>query len=278
MPSRSALMAAAARAAHLEVDQPPYLFEDTLARRLLGEQAEELLAYHHRSGSHPVLVGTRLAVTARARYAEQHLAEAVRRGITQYVVLGAGLDSYGCRSAPAVTVYEVDEPDTSAWKREVLHKAGVEVPDSARLVPADLTHASLMDSLVAAGFDARRPAFVSWLGVTMYLERPAIARTLEATGRLAPGSEVVFDHALPPEERDAAGAEYASIAEAVGVANGEPWVTALTAGDARALAEAAGLAVIAQPLLEDWVDPAMWRRTDAIRPSRLWAMLHARVR
>lgn len=270
-------MAAAARAAHLEVDRPPYLFEDTLARRLLGERAEELLAYHHRSGSHPVLVGTRLVVTARARYAEQHLAAALRRGITQYVVLGAGLDSYGSRSADEVTVYEVDEPDTSAWKREVLQEAGLPVPDSVRLVPADLAHASLVESLVATGFDARRPAFVSWLGVTMYLERPAIARTLEAGGRLAPGSEVVFDHALPPEERDAAGAEYASIAEAVGVANGEPWVTALTTGEARALAQAAGLAVIAQPLLEDWVDPAMWRRSDAIRPSRLWAMLHARA-
>lgn len=100
MPSRSALMAAAARAAHLEVDRPPFLFEDTMARRLLGEQAEGLLSYHHKSGSHPVLLGTRLAVTTRARFAEDRLAAAASTGVSQYVILGAGLDSFAVRSNP----------------------------------------------------------------------------------------------------------------------------------------------------------------------------------
>jgi methyltransferase (TIGR00027 family) len=273
-------MAAAARAAHLEVDQPPFLFEDKLARRMLGNQADELLSYHHKSGSHPVLMGTRLAVTTRARYAEDRLAEAVARGIEQYVILGAGLDTFAYRSswASGLVVYEVDEPDTSAWKREVLETAGVALSARVRLVPADLVHVPLIEQLVAAGLDMNRPAFVSWLGVTMYLERSAIERTLNAVGSMAGGSELVFDHVLPPAQRDEAGAEYASFAESVGAANGEPWLTSLTVDEVAAMLVSAGFEPVAQPLLIDWVDRSMWMRDDAIRPSRLWAMAHARAK
>ena len=273
-------MAAAARAAHLEVDQPPFLFEDTLARRMLGNQADELLSYHHKSGSHPVLMGTRLAVTTRARYAEDRLAKAIARGIEQYVILGAGLDTFAYRSSVAsgVMVYEVDEPDTSAWKREVLETAGVALSAGVRLVPADLVRVPLIEQLVAAGLDMNRPAFVSWLGVTMYLALPAIERTLNAVGSMAGGTELVFDHVLPPEQRDEAGAEYASFAESVGAANGEPWLSSLTVDDVAKMLVNAGLEPIAQPLLIDWVDRSMWTRDDSIRPSRLWAMAHARAK
>ena len=270
-------MAAAARAAHLEVDQPPFLFEDALARRLLGGQADELLSYHHKSGSHPILMGTRLAVTARARYAEDRLADAVARGIGQYIVLGAGLDSFAYRSplASRLTVYELDDPDTSAWKREVLGAAHVEVPARVRFVAADLRHAELIESLSEAGFERDQPAFVSWLGVTMYLDRRSIERTLSAVAELAAGSEVVMDHVLPASQRDAAGAEYASFAESVGAANGEPWLTALSVDEARTMLAGAGLDTVTQPLLRDWVDGTVWERRDAIRPSVLWAMAHA---
>jgi methyltransferase (TIGR00027 family) len=279
MPSYSALMAAVARAAHLEVDQPPFLFEDVLARRLLGSEAALPLSYHHASGSHPILMGTRLVVTARARYAEDRLAEAVARDIGQYIILGAGLDSFAYRSplAARLVVYEVDEPDTSAWKRAVLDATGVAVPDCVRFVPADLATVPLIDRLVAAGFERERSAFVSWLGVTMYLERPAIERTLHAAAGLAAGSELVFDYALPPSQRDAAGAEYASLAESVGAANGEPWVTMPGLDEARTMLAQAGLDVVGQPLLRDWVDASLWQRTDAIRPTGLWAAAHARV-
>lgn len=279
MSSRSALMAAAARAAHLEVDQPPFLFEDTVARRLLGGQADELLSYHHKSGSHSVLMGTRLAAAARARYAEDRLREAAGSGVRQYIILGAGLDSFAYRSALAtgLTVYEVDEPETSMWKREALDAAAVAVPAGVRFVPADLGIVPLIDRLVEAGLDLDRPAFVSCLGVTFYLEQTAIERTVRAVASLAGGTELVFDHVLPASERDAAGAEYAAFAESVNQAGGEPWVTTLTLGEAQTVLANAGLEVVAQRLLEDWVDPTLWRRTDAIRPSRLWAMSHARV-
>lgn len=278
VPSRSALMAAAARAAHLEVDRPPFLFEDTLARQLLGDQGEEPLSYQRTAGAHPILARTRLVTTARAHYAEQRLMVAVERGVRQYVILGAGLDSFAYRSPlQDLAVYEVERPETSAWKQDRLAAAGIRVPPQAHLVPLDLGRELLLPGLKSHGFDASSPAFVSWLGVTMYLESPAIIAILHEVGELAPGSELVFDHALPAEQRDSEGAEYAALAESIGATNGEPWVTTLTAAQAEAMAVQSGLEVLAQPFLEDWVDPALWHRQDDLRPSRLWAMVHARV-
>src|SRR4051794_24645362 len=118
-PSRTALTAAAARAAHLIVDSPPLIFADTVAYELLGEQAEEFIGYHRTRGEHPILSAVRATATVRSRYTEDRLAEAVARGVTQYVILGAGLDSYAYRSDPAgpVRVFEVDHPATQRWKR-----------------------------------------------------------------------------------------------------------------------------------------------------------------
>src|SRR4051812_24610261 len=122
-PSRTAMTAAAARAAHLIVDGEPVVFADTLAYRLLGEQAEELVAYHRLHGDHLVLAGARAAVTTRSRFTEERLARAAAAGMRQYVVLGAGLDSFAYRSDLYVRVFEVDHPATQEWKRERLRDA-----------------------------------------------------------------------------------------------------------------------------------------------------------
>jgi methyltransferase (TIGR00027 family) len=118
-PSRSALTAAAARAAHLIVDGEPIIFADTLAAALLGDRAEELIAYHRLHGTHPVLAGARVQVTCRSRYAEDTLARAFGAGVTQYVLLGAGLDSYPYRGglAGGVRVFEVDHRASRAVPR-----------------------------------------------------------------------------------------------------------------------------------------------------------------
>ena len=112
-PSRTALTAAAARAAHLIVDAEPYIFEDRAALPLLGVDAEELLDYHRLHGDHPVLAGARTQVAVRSRFAENRVAAAARRGIDQYVILGAGLDSFAYRQVAAdVGVFEIDHPGT----------------------------------------------------------------------------------------------------------------------------------------------------------------------
>jgi methyltransferase (TIGR00027 family) len=131
LPSYTALTAAAARAAHLIVDSAPTIFADRLASRLLGEQAGELIGYHRAHGSHLVLAAARAQVTCRSRYAEDRLTDAAERGITQYVILGAGLDSFAYRSplAGRVRVFEVDHPATQQWKRSRLAAARIPVPD-----------------------------------------------------------------------------------------------------------------------------------------------------
>lgn len=120
-PSLTAQTAAAARAAHLIVDDEPRIFADTLAEAMLGERAEEFIAYHRAHGTHPVLAGARAQVTCRSRYTEDRLARGIEHGIGQYVLLGAGLDSFAYRSplAGRVRVFEVDHPVTQEWKRQV---------------------------------------------------------------------------------------------------------------------------------------------------------------
>jgi O-methyltransferase involved in polyketide biosynthesis len=125
------------------------------------------------------------------------------------------------------------------------------------------------------GFDPARPALVSWLGVTMYLTREAIGRTLAGLGRLAPGSEVVFDYLLPAELRDAAGQTYADLVAPVAAQRGEPWLSFFAPDAMAALLAAHGFAVVAQVPQRDCVDPALWQRTDALRPANLAVLAHA---
>ncbi|GAA0361278.1 class I SAM-dependent methyltransferase [Actinoallomurus spadix] len=278
-PSQTALTAAAARAAHLIVDDEPRIFADTLAYTLLGDEAENLVRYHRLHGDHPILAGARAAATVRSRYTEDRLAEAVARGVTQYVILGAGLDSFAYRAGPAsgTRVFEVDHPGTQEWKRDRLKKAGVALPGTVTFVPVDFEAAVLSEALTEAGFDPSRPAFVSWLGVTMYLTREAIAGTLTEIGRCAPGTEIVIESMLPPELQDAAGRAYAEGVSSVAAEHGEPWLSHFGPEDLSALLERHGFGLIRHARTSDAVDPGLWERTDAVRPVGLSLLTHATV-
>jgi methyltransferase (TIGR00027 family) len=270
--SETAQTAAAARAAHLIVDRAPLIFADPLAYPLLGERAEELVAYHRNHGDHPVLAGARAAVTTRSRYTEDRLAAL---GVDQYVILGAGLDSYAYRSAGPVRVFEVDHPATQEWKRHRLAGAGIAVPPSVTFVPVDFEADSWLEGLCRNGFDPGRPALVGWLGVTMYLTREAIGRTLAELGRCAPGTEVVLDYLLPAELRDPAGRTYADLVAPVAAQRGEPWLSFFAPDAMAALLAGHGLTTVAQVPQRDCVGAALWQRTDALRPSTLAVLAHA---
>src|SRR5258708_34320762 len=220
-------MAAAARAAHLIVDQQPTIFSDTLASDLVGEEAEEYISSHRLHGTHLVLAAARGQVVCRSRFAEDSLAAAVRRGIGQYVILGAGLDSFAYRSAlsPQVRVFEVDQRATSDWKRRQLAAARIPEPDNLVFVVCDFEAGSLADDLVRTGLNPAEPAFVSWLGVTMYLTEAAIGQTLADLGALAPGSEIVADYMLPPPLRDESANVYVDLVAPAAAERGEPWLT-----------------------------------------------------
>ena len=273
-PSFTALAAAAARAAHLVVDREPVIFADTLAALLLGERADELLSYHTLHGTHPVLAGARTQAACRSRYAEDALARCAGRGIAQYVILGAGLDSCAYRNRAGVRVFEVDHPATQAWKRRALAAARIGVPDGVTFVPADLAAGSLAARLAAAGFDAAAPALVSWLGVTMYLTRDAIAATLAELGGLAAGTEVIADYMLPAELRDQAGAGYAEQVAQASAERGEPWLTCLAPGEMTGLARAAGFGDVRNVRQRDAIPAGLWNRSDALSPADLAVLFH----
>jgi methyltransferase (TIGR00027 family) len=279
-PSRSALTAAAARAAHLIVDGQPTIFADTLAAALLGDRAEELIAYHERHGTHPVLVSARVQVTCRGRYAEDALARAAGAGVTQYVLLGAGLDSFAYRGGPLagrVHVFEVDHPASQEFKRAALGAARVEVPDSVRYVPADLARDPLIRCLSAAGFDAAAPAVIAWLGVTMYLTAEAVAETLAAVARLAPGTELIADYLLPEGARDEAGALYGALVAQASAEQGEPWRSYFTPDQMADLARRAGFGAVRAVSQRDTIPAALWQRADSLCPARLAVLFHGTV-
>ncbi|MBB2911297.1 methyltransferase (TIGR00027 family) [Streptosporangium becharense] len=281
-PSQTALMSAAARAAHLLVDDAPPIFADTLARTFLGERAEELLGYHRSYGGHPVLSGARTTAVTRSRYTEDRLAELAGRGVDQYVILGAGLDSFAYRSKPVgrVRVFEVDQPATQRWKQALLIETGTEVPPSTCFVPVDFEQESarsLADHLVRAGFDPGRPALVSWLGVTMYLTREAIGQTLDVISGFAPGTELVVEHLLPAELRDEAGQSYAELVMAAAAGHGEPWRTFLSAEQMNTLLLEHRLQPVESVRQRETIPPAEWERTDSLRPFELSVLARARV-
>jgi len=278
-PSRSALTAAAARAAHLTVDDEPIIFADTLAAALLGDRAEELIAYHRLHGTHPVLAGARAQVTCRSRYAEDALARAIGVGVTQYVLLGAGLDSFAYRGGPAgrVRVFEVDHPASQEFKRAALAAARIEVPANVRHVPADLARDPLARCLDAAGFDAAAPAVVAWLGVTMYLTAEAVAETMTAVARLAPGTELIADYLLPEGARDEAGALYGALVAQASAEQGEPWRSCFAPDEMADLAGRAGFGAVRAVSQRDTVPAQLWLRPDSLRPARLAVLFHGTV-
>lgn len=209
--SRTALRVAIRRAAHQLIDHPPVL-DDPIAVRLIGpEYANDMERAQHKVGR-----DFRAFMAARSRYAEDHLAQAVAAGITQYVVLGAGLDTFAWRNPfPALRVFEVDFPATQEWKRALLVEAGLldaglletggALPANLTFVPLDFEHKALSEGLSDAGFDTSVPAFFSWLGVVPYLTLPAFRATLETIARLPSGSGLSFDYALCPTQLSAKG-------------------------------------------------------------------------
>ena len=265
------MTAAAARAAHLLVDSEPRIFADSLAALLLGDKAEIYLRYHREHGDHPLLAATRAQATCRSRFTEDQLALAAARGTAQYVILGAGLDSFACRSelAGRLRVFEVDHPATQQRKRALLAAAGLAEPPMLTWVPVDFETGELIAALTAAGLDPAAPAFVSWLGVTMYLTAEAIGATLASLSRLAPGSELVTDYMLTADLRDADGVTYAGLVMPDSERRGEPWLSFFTPEQMTGLLTRHGFTGVRDVRQRDSISAALWERTDLLRPIEL---------
>lgn len=193
--SRTALRVAIRRAAHQLIDRPLVL-DDPIAVPLLGPGFDRDME----RAMHPVARDFRLFMAARSRYAEDHLAAAVAQGVTQYILLGAGLDTFAYRNPfPSLRVFEVDFPATQQSKREMLAEARIPIPANLTYVPLDFEHQTLAAGLAEAGFDAGAPAFFGWLGVVPYLTLEAFRATLATLGKLPAGTAVTFDYVFSPD-------------------------------------------------------------------------------
>ncbi|HLW89458.1 MAG TPA: SAM-dependent methyltransferase [Terriglobales bacterium] len=221
-PSRTALAAAAHRAAH-QILEHGRIFADPLALRILGENAEESV---HEAKENPSSRRMRIFIAVRTRLAEDALAAAVERGVSQVVVLGAGLDTLAYRSPwqDRVRIFEVDHPTTQAWKRHRLEDAAIPIPSSVTFAAVDFERQTLGEGLAAAGFDPAQQTFFTWLGVVPYLTEAAIWSTLGFIANLPNGAHVVFDYSNPPislaaEMRLSHARRASRVAEL-----GEPWL------------------------------------------------------
>jgi methyltransferase (TIGR00027 family) len=200
-PSRTALRVALRRAAH-QIHDRPLVFEDPIAVPILGtEYLEDLRRTPDPAPGdkqRPFSIGMRAYLVARSRCAEDALAQAVADGATQYVLLGAGLDTFAHRNPyPGLRVFEVDHPATQAWKRELLAQSKLPHPPGLTYAPVDFECESLPGRLAAAGFDPAQITFFAWLGVVPYLTLEAFRSTIRFIAAQPRGSGLVFDYGQP---------------------------------------------------------------------------------
>ncbi len=232
-PSKTAELAAAIRAVHLRRAQHP-VFRDELAMGMLGPfwrtvASSRLLRWIVIDGLLGRLEPVSPEVLLRARFGEDRVRDAVAGGIDQYVIIGAGYETFAMRRrdlAGALRVWELDLPATQDLKRRRMRKAGLEEPGEVTYVAVDLTAETLKDALERSGFDAGRPALFSWFGVTYYLDEEAIRRTLGTiVHAMAPGSSIMFDYLADPAFTPAPWRHLQGRLTDFVARRGEPWVT-----------------------------------------------------
>ena len=209
-------------------ESPPWILDDALAAELAGEDGA-LLRQRLRTDLSPAqLLGFSRWVCVRARLPEDVLERATSNGVGQYVILGAGLDSFAYRRADLlakVHVFEVDQAASQAWKRQRLDELGVIAPPNLTFVAIDFEQQSLREGLVAAGFDFAAPAVFSWIGVTMYLTSEAIRTTLGTIATGASGTQVVLTYNLPAEALQGTAAEFEGAIRGIAIESGEPFIS-----------------------------------------------------
>lgn len=267
-PDNTAVRVALWRALHVQIDAPPHVLEDQVGLALVEPEA----SWQQRPDMHPARTSrSRASIVARARFIEELVAERAKQGVSQYVLLGAGLDTFAQRHpelAKALHVFEVEQPATQAWKRARLLQLGFVIPEWLHLVPVDFeAHQAWLYELGRAGFDAKKPAVVGCAGVAMYLTRDANTELLRQAATLAPGSTLALSFMLPleliePDERP--GIEAAARGAR---ANGTPFVSFFAPDELLDLAREAGFKTVQHISAKQLTDRFFAGRADGLRPS-----------
>jgi methyltransferase (TIGR00027 family) len=268
VPDSTAVRVALWRAMHVRVDSPPHVIEDEIGLRLAAPDE----GWQRRPDMDPRgTSGFRAAIVARARFIEDLVAEQVGHGVAQYVVLGAGLDTFAQRRpeiAARLRVFEIDQPGTQAWKRRRLIELGYGIPDRLRLVPVDFeAGADWWERLSDAGFDPGRPTVVACTGVTMYLTKDATAATLRRLAGLAPGSTLAMTFMLPAELVDDADRPALEATKPQAQAAGTPFISFYAPQEMLALARDAGFKDVHHVSGTALAERYFADRTDGLRPS-----------
>ena len=268
-PNHTAVRVALWRAMHVQVDPPPHVLDDEIGLELAAPDD----SWRRRPDMDPGATrGYRAHIVARARFIEDLVTAESARGIAQYVILGAGLDTFAQRRpeiASRLRVFEVDQPGPQAWKRRRLIELGFGIPDWLRLVAVDFERgASEWEELAGAGFDARQPAVVSCAGVSMYLTHEANLALLRQTAALARGSTFAMTFMLPVELIDPEERAKLQGVQASARAAGTPFVSFFRPSEMLALARQAGFTATEHVSTADLTQRYFAGRADRLRPTR----------
>jgi methyltransferase (TIGR00027 family) len=264
-PDNTALRTALWRALHMQVDAKPHILEDDIGLKLIDPpddwQQRPNMKFTRR---------LRASIVARARFIEDLIIEQSQRGVSQYIILGAGLDTFAQRRpdvASKLQVYEIDQPGTLAWKQQRLIELNFGIPDYLHFVPVNFEIASWWEQLLKAGFNISKPAVVACTGVTLYLTKEAIIATLNQLATLAPGSKLAMTFYLPMELLDEEDKPIHEIGEKGAREAGTPFVSFFAPNEILTLAKNAGFKDIKTISTKEMEQLYFAGRTDNLLPA-----------
>ncbi len=265
-PDNTAVRTALWRALHVAVDSPPHVFEDTLGLKLAAPDDD----WRNRPDMSPFTQPFRASILARARFVEDLVAEQAARGVAQYVILGAGLDTFAQRRpelASQLRVFEIDQPGPQEWKRRRLVELGLGIPPFLRLVPVDFeSGAAWWERLAASGFNSGQAAVIASTGVSMYLTEDAIKTTLRQVAALAPGSTLAMSFMLPVELLDPEIRPAVERAVEGARSSGTPFISFFTPAEMLSLARDAGFKEVQHVSAAMLAERYFAGRPDGLRP------------
>jgi methyltransferase (TIGR00027 family) len=264
-PDSTAVRTALWRALHVQADAKPHILEDEIGLKLIAPaddwQQRPDMKFTKR---------LRASIIARARFIEDLIIEQSKQGITQCVILGAGLDTFAQRRpgiASKLQVYEIDKPDTLIWKQQRLIELGFDVPAYLHFVPVDFETTSWWSQLLEAGFDTGKPAVVACTGVSLYLTKDAIADTLNQMAKLSEGSTLAMTFYLPIELLDKEDKPMQEMAEKGARAAGTPFVSFFKTNEILAMADNAGFKEAKTISTKDMEELYFKNRSDNLLPA-----------
>ena len=268
------------RAEHQLLDRPKVL-NDALALRIIGKDSDSIMeAEILQSKASPLSPCLRATAVVRSRFVEDKLDLGVRRGVCQYVILGAGLDTFAYRNPypeGILQVFEVDHPMTQTWKRDRLEEAGIAPPNDLTFAPVDFETQTLMEGLEDAGYDPGRPTFFSMLGVTPYLTMAAVMATLGSIAMAPEGSEIVFDYMIRPSLLNSDQQSFFQAFSQKVASVGESWQTFFDPEVLKQDLRAMGYGYVEDSRPEE-IDALYFKnRKDGLRVWKLTHLMNARV-